>query len=661
MRRCNVGIVAHVDAGKTTTTEQILYQSGRIRTLGRVDAGTAHTDWLEIERTRGISVKSAVTRFHWDDCTVNLIDTPGHIDFSAEVERSLRVLDGVILVISALEGVQAHTETLWRALHEMGIPTLVFVNKMDREGVDAATVVQTLQASLHALMTPIQIPQGQAKQFSGVQSIFPAQPLPTWEPSLRPVVDSLHATLAETDETLLQLYVDGQSLAPTDLERVMTAAIHQCRLFPVLFGASLRGLGITELMSAMTRYLPATAALECSSTPPSGLVFKIERNPVHGRAAYVRMFTGTLHNRDTIHNTTQDLDEKITQIRSVDGAAHQDTGIVAAGDVSALYGLTQTRVGDMLGQPTRVRNLPSLSLPLLTVQVFPEQQQDYSAAIAALQELNAEDPALGLRWIPETHELHITVMGNIQLEVIADTLRNKYKTAVQFSPPSVIYRETLERAAQGFVAYTMPKPCWAILRFDLRPAARGSGLTYTSYVRTDDLLQRYQHEVARRVPEALEQGLLGWQVTDLEVALVEGQHHVWHTHPLDFVVATPMGIMDGLRNGGTYLLEPVLAFRMTAETEYGGKIMSDIARLRAEFDSPVIKNGRIHLDGTIPLATTLDYPLQFAILTGGRGIFSTRFLEYRQSPPDVQASRPRRGVHPLDTARYILSMRSALS
>ncbi|MFC4812216.1 GTP-binding protein [Paenibacillus sp. GCM10023250] len=654
----NVGIFAHVDAGKTTTTEQMLYQSGHIRALGSVDAGTAQTDWLDVERERGISVRAAVTRFAWNGAAINLVDTPGHVDFLSEVERSLRVMDGAVLVVSAVEGVQAQTEIIWQALRELGIPTILYVNKMDRIGADADRVLAELRRLLSPAAVPVAAPVGAEGDFAGTVDLLDAEAAAAqpWAASWRL---ALLEAAAEQDEALLEAYLEAGVLDEREAARVLTDGARRSALFPVLFGASGRGLGVTELMDAIVTYLPAAAG--STEGPASGVVFKMERDPVMGKIAYVRLYEGTIRNRDAVYNHTRDVYDKVTQIRRVHGAKSEDIGVLAAGDIAAVYGLSRARIGDVLGSPEGVPGEKRLAVPLLTVQVQWGSEADYPAVVAAFQELADEDPLLDLQWLQDERELHLKVMGPIQMEVLTSILLSRFKLAVTFGAPSVIYKETPAMAGEGFVAYLAPKPCWAILRFAIEPGERGSGLVYKSLARGERLLESYQNEVARRVPEALQQGLRGWEVTDLSVTLVEGEHHVWHTHPLDFVIATPMGIMNGLANVGTKLLEPLLRFRMSVPEEYGGKVMNELVVMRGEFDAPVLRQERMELEGLLPVATSLDFPARLGAMTKGRGTLTTFFAGYRECPPDVDVSRPRRGVNPLDEAKYILSMRNAMS
>ncbi|WP_310942852.1 TetM/TetW/TetO/TetS family tetracycline resistance ribosomal protection protein [Paenibacillus doosanensis] len=657
----NIGIVAHVDAGKTTTTEHILYESGRIRSLGRVDAGTAQTDWLDIERERGISVRAASTAFQWKGCTVNLIDTPGHVDFSSEVERSLRILDGAILIVSAVEGVQAHTETLWRALEALKIPTLIVINKMDRVGANPTGVLKELNRFLSGGIVPVQRYSGTEEDFRSVLRLWNRRgdgTVARAADDLQEDYDALLERLAEQDEALLDDYVGGMPVSDERLIDSLTELTRQGKVQPLLYSAAGKGIGIPELMDAIVELLPAPAGR--AEDPLSGIVFRLERDKAMGKIAMVRLYGGRIVNRDVIRNFTLGTDEKVTQIRKIHAGHQEDVGVLEAGDIAGVCGLSRVRIGDIIGSPDAVAPEHRLTEPLLTVQVSPAQAADYPQLVAALQELAEEDPLLDLQWHPLERELHMKIIGPIQLEVLTHVLQSRFGLSAAFGKPTVIYKETPSAEGYGFVAYTMPKPCWAILKFRIEPGERGSGLSYSSVVKPERLLPGYQNEVARRVPEALQQGLLGWEVTDLKVTLVEGEHHVWHTHPLDFVLATPMGIMDGLARTGTTLLEPYVQFRITAPEEAGGKILHELTLMRAEFDYPEMTGERFNVEGTVPVSSSLEFPVKLSMLTGGRGTFATRFSGYRECPAGTVVERQRRGVNPLDTSKYILSMRSAL-
>lgn len=614
--RINVGIFAHVDAGKTTTTEHILYESGRIRALGSVDTGTALTDSMDVERQRGISVRAALASFAWKGVQINLVDTPGHVDFLSEVERSLRVMDCAVLVLSAVEGVQAQSEMIWNALRKLGIPTLIFVNKMDRVGADPEAVLAEARNYLSSDIIPVQQPIGKEKEYIGARDLWEN------EADANKRTELLEA-LAERDEELLEKYMSGSPIDLAEWKKYMKTASSSGRFFPMVYGVAAKGLGITALLDAMVEYFPRAGGNV--EGPVSGIVYNIQRDKSMGRMAFVRLYEGTIRNRDTLLNYTQDIQGKVTQIRKVEGGRTEDVGALEAGDIAVIYGLSGVRIGDVLGHPGAIPEEAKLAVPLLTVRVFWEPDMDDHKVIGALQELADEDPLLDAQWLQDERELHIKVMGPIQLEILNSVLEERYALKVTFGQPSVIYKETPARAGEGFIAYTMPKPCWAILRFQIEPGPPGSGLVYDSIVRSSDLLPQYQSETARRVPEALQQGLYGWEVTDLKVTLTEGQHHVWHTHPLDFAVATPMGIMDGLARVGTKLLEPILQVRIVVPEENGGRVMNDLVQMRGTFEPPVLQGERMIIEGRLPLATSLDYPVSLSSYTKGRSTF-TSFL-----------------------------------
>ncbi|MGE5673078.1 MAG: GTP-binding protein [Mycobacterium leprae] len=639
----NVGLLAHVDAGKTTTTEQMLFLTGRIRAAGSVDNGTAQTDWLDVERERGISVRMATTVLPWRETAINLVDTPGHVDFVAEVERSLQVLDGAVLVISAAEKVQSHTETLWHALRRLHIPTLLFVNKVDRLGVSIEGVTDAIRSELTDKAVVLQAVSGTEALFRGVE------PIPH---------EQLLERMADLDGETLERYVANDQVPPEYLQQRLAALCQSEEAFPILFGAASKGIGVRELLDAIVDYLPAPT--DKASDPVSGVVFKLDRDATMGRLAYVRLFGGELQTRTAVRNETRATDAKVAQVRKMYARHHEDVGRLTAGDIGVLCGLGDVRVGDVLGDPRGVPPLHRLAVPVLTVQVHAQKDADYPRLVSALQELTEEDPLLGFQWQRESRELHVQVMGAIQIEVLSSLLQSRFGVQARFDSPTVIYQETPATAGEGFVAYTMPKPCWAILRFAIEPLPRGSGLVYSSQVGADSLLPSYQNEVARRVPEALQQGLSGWQVTDLKVTLTYGEHHIYHTHPLDFVVATPMGIMDGLVTTGTQLMEPLYGFRLSVPEDAAGRVMGDLVQMRARFDAPTMSGGRFVVEGELPVATSLDYPVRLNSMTGGRGVLTTRFAGYQPAPLDVKATRDRTGVNPLDRAKYILSVRGAL-
>ncbi len=626
----NIAIFAHVDAGKTTVSEQLLSHAGAIRNPGKVDDGTAHTDRLAVERRRGISVQASGALFSWKGEDINLIDTPGHSDFSAEVERSLWAPDGAILVISAAEGVQPQTEVLFRALLQAQIPTLLFFNKIDREGADADAALQSFRQILSPLGCMLEDREG------------------------------LMEILSEYDDQVMEHYLSGNIYPDEKLHALAKAAMADMRLFPALCGSALKDVGIPKLLDAIIDFLPAPKG------SPDGelcaVIFAAHQDPLLGRGVQVRLFSGTLQNRDAI--PYQDSQRKITQIRlpSPDGRG-KDAGKLECGQIGTLFGLSDIPIGTILGNenllPRKIRQ-GQLREPLIAVKAEPIQPDKAQEMRKALQMLAGEDPLLQVRYYKETQETTLRAMGNMQLEILEETLRTRFQLPCTFSKPQLLYRETLAAPTEGFVAYTMPKPCWAIMNLYMEPLPPGSGVQFESRVSPRDIALRYQHQVENALPLALRQGMRGFQVTDIRITLIGGNHHEIHTHPLDFVVATPMAVMDGLQRGGTRLLEPVLKAFLQVPEGNGGRVMSDITKMRGQVLSSQLMGSSLRIEALIPAVNALPYADTLLQLTGGRGGMTTEIHSYQYAPDDVQDTLPRHGVNPLDTAKYILAARSAL-
>lgn len=646
----NIGILAHVDAGKTTITEQFLYLASATRALGNVDKGTAITDFLEVEKERGISVRSAPVSFTWKETQINLIDTPGHVDFSAEVERVLRVLDGAILVVSAIEGVQAHTYTLWHALQDLKIPTIIFINKIDRPGADVFKVVDELNKELKANAIPVCFTDNE----HNVSDLWVDE---SQNVEIIALQEKYLEQLAGQDDELLGDYLDGLEIKGSRIKEIIQKLSLKAKLSPILVGAAKMESGVKELLDAIGHYIPA--AKNDSEKEPSALVFKLEHDKKQGRLAHVRLFGGQLKNRDLVHNRSLGIDEKIARIQKVHTNKKEDIGELFAGDIGIVSGMSQVRVGDVLGKPDGIPKATSLNVPLLTVQAKAINEQDYAPLAAALQELASEDPMLDFIWLKTEKELHLKIMGAIQTEILQSILKNRFAIQAGFSEPTVVYKETPSKPGEGYVRYWMPKPCWAIMKFKIEPGKRGSGVVYESKVSVNDVQKKYQNEVEKTIPKALGQGIKGWEVSDIKITLIEGEDHVMHSNPGDFIIATPMGIMNGLQNTGTTLLEPVLRFTVSAQELDLGKITSDLTNMRAEFANPQFEDGRFSLSGIVPVATSLDYAIRLSSLTGGKGKINYRFGGYRPCADELGQTREYKGVSPLDESKWILHARGA--
>ncbi len=665
--RKNIGIFAHVDAGKTSITEQLLFQSGAIRQAGSVDQGTSATDSLQIEQARGISVRLATATCHWRDEKINIIDTPGHVDFSAEVERCLSVLDGAIMVISAVEGVQAQTITIFHALQALAVPTLFVINKIDRTGADVDQVMAQIQAELQA--RPVLLQQVATLESQQPEYAFNWLDKTGLESSNRDCYQQMIEQLAEYDDGIMETYLEGERVTPATANAALKATVCQTQVQPVLLAAAKVGFGIKPLLDAIVDYLPKAEA-NCEK-PLSAKVFKIEYDKQLGKMAYLRVFQGRIKSRDVLLNKTRQRQanssqtddaflDKAGQLKTVVKGKYQDISSIEAGDVGVVSGLSQVQVGDIYGDDTPIKAPYSLATPLLTVQVIPEQPKQFADLAKALTELADEDPLLELDWLTQQRELHIKINGAIQLEILQSVLLERYNLQASFEKPSIIYRETPAATGFGYERYWMPKPCWAIVKFKIEPGERGSGVVYSSEVGVNDIAAKYQNEIVATLDSALKQGIKGWQVTDIKITLVEGSDHEMHSRSGDFAIATPMALLNGLTETDTQLLEPMLRFSITANTELLGTITSDITKMRGTFEPAEIDGSHFTLKGLVPAATSMDYPIELASKSGGKARFNSRFDSYQACALEHGHTVDYRGVSPLDRDKWILHKRGAL-
>jgi len=655
----NVGIVAHVDAGKTTVTEQFLFAAGATGSAGSVDKGNTVTDTMDVERERGISVRLATASFIWQEVRINLVDTPGHVDFCAEVERSLRALDCAVLVVSAVEGVQAHTSTIFHALQALNIPTVIFINKIDRLGADAQAVVLEIENELTEEVVVLQDAAMQGEPEASLIDLWKCNDKGLPAELGNPLVENILERIAEKDDLLLEQFLNGQELTFSTLDDALAKGTAQCRYYPVLMGVAKTGLGITPLLDSIIRYLPGPIVE--NGKPLSGIVFRVDHTKKFGRVAGVRVFQGSIATRDTIINATRSTEEKVSQLKKIYTDKFEDIKILGAGDIGVVCGLAGVQVGDILGVEGQIPAKFSFSAPLLTVMAVPDNEAEFSQLADALSILSDEDPTLDLEFLPGQRELHLKISGWIQIEVLESVLQDRFDLTASFSNPTIIYKETPSKTGFGFEQYWMPKPCWAIIKLLIEPLPVGSGVQFESKLGVNDVALKYQNEVQRTIPKALKQGIKGWEVTDLKITLVEGEEHPIHSRPGDFIIATPMAMMNGLIETGTTLLEPVLTFKISAARDLLGSITSDLARLRATFGSPVIKNDRFVLKGKIPAATSLDYPVQLASRSGGKAKISTRLSGYEPCTLEQGKTTEFRGISPLDRAKYILKSRGAIT
>ena len=660
----NIGILAHVDSGKTTLTEQLLFLTGAIRQAGSVDSGTTATDSLSVEKQRGISVRTATATAEWNGVTVNIIDTPGHVDFAGEVERAISALDYAVVIVSAVEGVRAHTENILKLLDSAKLPRIIFVNKIDRTGADSAQVVAQLKgisSQAHLVLSQVEN-EGLDNPTAGVVDE---------EKFCRRATEAL----ADVNDEAADAFLMEEILPFERATELVKNEISACRLTPVVMGSAKYSIGVRELADALVSYMPDSTRRATEDL--CGIVFKIEHDKTLGKVSHIRLFGGEIANRDEVEliapeeklivqtdavelEAKPSVKEKVSQIKKFMGARSTDTGLIVGGDVAAVCGLTSAKTGQFIGSMA-VSESARLVNPFLRVRVTPQDgdEQKIPALAAALNELSDEEPYIDAKWENGQKEITISTTGKIQLEVLGNLLKERYNIQAQFSPPTVIYKET--PAGKGFAKarYTMPKPCWAVVEFYFEPMPRGYGVSYHGRLPNNQCFYRYQSHIRTSFNSCLEQGLYGWEVTDFKCTLVGGEHHTIHTHPLDFFVCTPMAFMNGLSEIGSTVLEPLLKIRVTAPEELSGKVFSEIIKMGGEYDAPVIRSGIATLEAVVPVATSMNFPERLATLSSGKAVLSQSFYGYRECRDGLEHINPRRGVNPLDRSKWILWARGA--
>ncbi|NPD48051.1 translation factor GTPase family protein [Lentimicrobium sp. S6] len=638
----NIALLAHVDAGKTSLTEQLLFHTGVLKSVGQVDKGTSVSDFLNVEKERGISVMASHMSLEYKKHQINIIDTPGHADFISEVEKSLLAVDMVVLVISAYEGVQAQTRIIWKLLKKLGLPVFFVVNKMDKEDFYHEDLLKEIQEELSSSAV-------------AVQKVEAKDDIIVLKNSSN---EDLIEIIAENNDAILELFVSGENIDEGLLQKAYFEQIEKALIFPVLFASAKVGLGIKLLLEHLVEFNKSRN--NKSSEELEAIIFKISQDSQLGTLAHVRLFSGKMAKKQLVYNQRLAEEQKVNQLKSVFSQKLKDIEEARAGDIIAIAGFSNVQIGDVLGKNKSTRSLGFNTVPILRTQVKAIEKQDYFNLSEALTQLNLEDPLLDFQWFREEEEFHLKINGAIQIEILEQLMQDRFQLNVEFDTPSVIYKETIASEAYGYDAYTMPKPCWAVVKFQLVPGELGSGVQYKSIVGVNDVLLKYQKEVERTITRPLEQGMKGWEVTDLKITLEEGAHHNIHSKAGDFVIVTPMAIMDGLKNAGSVLLEPMMKFSIEAPEESLGGITSDIMLMRGSFEQPRIENNQMKLEGIFPAATSMDYPIKLAAKTGGRGSLSMVFDHYEKVEDDLGVIREFKGINPLDRSKYILKARKAI-
>jgi ribosomal protection tetracycline resistance protein len=646
VRTLNLGILAHVDAGKTTLTERLLFAAGVIDQVGSVDAGSTQTDSLDLERRRGITIKAAVVSFVVDDVRVNLIDTPGHPDFIAEVERVLDVLDGAVLVVSAVEGVQPQTRILMRTLKRLGIPTLIFVNKIDRKGATDGEVLHVISERLtHAVVALDMVRAIGTRQVVSV-------PIDVTDDYARSMLIDV---LAEHDDEMMATIIDGPPISNERLERELERLSRKGDIHPVFFGSAITGEGVERLMAAITRFLPAREGDVDGDL--SGTVFKIERGPNGEKVAYVRVFSGSLRVRDYVRLREEQL--KISAIRVFDEGRAVQRSAALAGEIAQVIGRSGVRVGDVLGSSRRTHRRQYFDPPALESVVEPQQESDSGALHAALVELAEQDPLINVRQDDLRRELSVSLYGEVQKEVIQATLANDYGIDVTFRETTMICVERPMRTGHALEEIGEGNPFLAAVGFRIEPGAIGTGLTFNLDASLNTIplyvygsVEEFQSSMERIVDDTLREGLRGWEVIDCNVTMTRSDYRPPGTGRRDFRYLAPLVLMAALRDAGTSVCEPVQRFHLEIPPDTLGQVAPALARSEAVTRNIQTGTTICEVEGDIPASRVHELQRLLPSLTQGEGLLESVFDHYRPvrgAPP----TRPRTDRCPLNRGEYL--------
>jgi elongation factor G len=672
----NIGIMAHIDAGKTTTTERILYYTGRTHKMGEVHEGAAVMDWMAQEQERGITITSAATTAFWRDFRINIIDTPGHVDFTVEVERSLRVLDGAIAVFDSVAGVEPQSETVWRQADKYRVPRIAFINKMDRTGADFFGSVQSMVDRLGAHPVPVQLPIGQEEHFRGVVDLvemnaviwkddlgtefettdIPAELLEQAQEYHHQLIDSV----ADQDDELLETYLENEvAVTPEMLRRALRKATLDITVTPVLLGSAFKNKGVQPLLDAVIDFLPSPLDVppihgidprtenELSRRPAldepfSALAFKVMSDPYVGKLTYIRVYSGQMKQGDRVMNTTTGKSERIGRILQMHANHREERREIGAGEIAAVVGLKATTTGDTLAIDTAPIRLESMTFPepVISVAIEPKTKSDQDKLGNALQRLSDEDPTFRVRTDEETGQTLISGMGELHLEIIVDRLTREFNVDANVGRPQVAYRETVgkavERVEGKFVRQTGGRGQYGHAVINLEPTEPGEGYEFIDKIVGGRIPREYIPSVDLGVQEAMESGVLaGYPVVDVRVTLVEGSYHEVDSSEMAFKVAGSMAFKNAMQRAKPKLLEPVMAVEVVTPDEYLGDVMGDLNSRRGRVEGLEPRGNTQAIRAKVPLATMFGYATDLRSTTQGRATFTMQFDRYEDVPQSI--------------------------
>lgn len=672
----NIGIIAHIDAGKTTTTERMLFYTGVSHKMGEVDLGTAVMDWMEQERERGITITAATTTCFWRGHCVNIVDTPGHVDFTVEVERSLRVLDGAIGVFCGVSGVEPQSETVWRQADRYNVPRIAFVNKMDRIGADYFRVVDDVRRKFDTVVLPLQIPIGKEDSFVGVVNVINRKAY-VWDLdklgmrfSVREVPEELREraeemrqqvieVLADFDESIMEKYIEGKDISEEELKKVIRRATVAGKVIPVLCGSAFKNKGIQPLLDAVVDFLPSPKDIPPmrgfnpltgelierradDNEPFSGLVFKIVNDPFVGRLAYLRIYSGTIKAGSYVYNSTRDIKERVERLLRIHSNKRVDVDTMYAGDIAGVIGLKHTFTGDTLCDENKKVVFESMKFPepVISVAVEPKTKADQEKLSLALKRMADEDPTFHVRCDVETGQTIISGMGELHLAIIVDRLRREQHVSVNVGKPQVAYKETVRRCVERqegkFVRQTGGKGQYGHVVLRIEPLKKDERFEFVNDIHGGSIPKEFIPSIKKGVEEAMESGVLaGYPVVRVKVTLIDGSYHPVDSSDIAFKVAASIAFKEGMKKADPYLLEPIMAIEVNVPKEYLGNIVGDINARRGRVWSVEERGEQKTVKAFIPLSEMFAYATNLRSLTQGRGTYVMQFDHYEEVSKNI--------------------------
>ena len=669
----NIGIMAHIDAGKTTVTERMLYYTGKIHKIGDTHEGAAQMDWMEQEKERGITICSAATTCVWNDTRINIIDTPGHVDFTVEVERSLRVLDGSVALFDAKSGVEPQSETVWRQADKYGVPRICFINKMDATGANYYDSIETIKDKLKANPVPVQIPIGAESEFVGVidlvsmHAIIYKNDLGTdieetdipdaYKDKAEEYRQNLLEALAETDEFIMEKYLEGEAISPSELREAIRRATINLSINPVLCGSAYKNKGVQPLLNAIVAYMPSPLDIPAiegvddneepvgrhasDEEPFSALAFKIVADPYVGKLAYFRVYSGTLSAGSYVYNSTKGKKERIGRILMMHANKREEVDSVSAGDIAAAVGLKDTTTGDTLCDMNSHVILEKMEFPepVISVAIEPKTKASQEKMSIALHKLAEEDPTFRTYTDEETGQTIISGMGELHLEIIVDRLLREFKVEANIGNPQVSYRESISQGAEAegkYIRQSGGSGQYGHCKIKIEPQEAGKGFEFVNNIVGGAIPKEYIGPVQKGIEEATQAGVLaGYPVLDVKVTLYDGSYHEVDSSEMAFKIAGSMAFRQAVAKAAPVLLEPMMKVEITTPDEYLGDVMGDVSSRRGRIQGMNPKNGVHVLDAYIPLAEMFGYATDLRSNTQGRATYSMQFDHYEKVPQAI--------------------------